>query len=226
MRRVLFVDERGSVGGANGTVRALEYAGFQVTTSIDDVGVAAIVVAVDAADERGLPPCARSELAAGVPVIVVADDAPPELALRAAIDGAVECVGSHMLAAAIAHALAPGAPSLAEQQRRARVRALESVARADTAYIEDARAHVHLTRLEHGPVRTAPSAAPTARLSACTAKQRELLDVIAREGSVVNAAIALGVSRHAIYASLRRIVHRLQLRDCAELLRLLDSATR
>jgi hypothetical protein len=53
-----------------------------------------------------------------------------------------------------------------------------------------------------------------------------LLDVITREGGVTNAATALGTSRNSIYASLRRIAHRLELRDCAELLRLLDPSSR
>jgi DNA-binding CsgD family transcriptional regulator len=223
---VLFVDERDRRDGVDTARRALEDAGFDVTTAIDDGGFAAIVVAVDAHDERGLPPCARSESALGVPVIVVSDDAPAELALRAAIDGAVECVGTTMVVAAIGDALAPDAPGLTEQQRRARLRALALLSRAGTPEADGARSHVHLTRLEHGPVRTpSPVASPAARLAQCTAKQRELLDVIAREGSVTNAAIALGTSRNTIYASLRRIVHRLQMRDCAELLRLVDSST-
>jgi FixJ family two-component response regulator len=223
----LFVDDRERAGCAHSTIAALHAAGFDVTTSIDDAGVVAIVVAVDAAGERGLPNCARSVAATSIPVVVVADDATPEVALRTAIDGAVDCVGTPMVVAAIADALASDAPALSDQRRRARVRALELLARANAEGADDTRCHVHLTRLEHGPVRT-PSSSPSAeaRLARCTSRQRELLDVITREGGVTNAATALGTSRNSIYASLRRIAHRLELRDCAELLRLLDPSSR
>jgi DNA-binding CsgD family transcriptional regulator len=65
---------------------------------------------------------------------------------------------------------------------------------------------------------------PTAasRLEACTERQRELLDLIAREGSVANAARALGTTRSSVYAALRRIAHRAGLRDSGDLLRLID----
>ena len=56
-------------------------------------------------------------------------------------------------------------------------------------------------------------------LARCTPKQRELLDVIARAGSVTNAAIVLGTTRNNLYATLRRIAHRAGLRDSSELLR-------
>jgi hypothetical protein len=80
---------------------------------------------------------------------------------------------------------------------------------------------VHLTRLEHGPVREEPSEAPSP-FAACTDKQRELLSIVAREGSVGRAAIATGTSRSALYANLRRIAHRLRLRDSGDLLRMLQ----
>ena len=82
---------------------------------------------------------------------------------------------------------------------------------------------VRVTRLEHASA--AAAAVDDGRDSArprctprCTPKQRELLDVIARAGSVTNAAIVLGTTRNNLYATLRRIAHRASLRDSSELL--------
>ena len=85
---------------------------------------------------------------------------------------------------------------------------------------------VHLTRLEHGPVRSANrSRSPTraGALPTLTTKQRGLLHLIEAEGGVTAAAARLGTSRGNVYAGLRRIVHRLGVRDTGELLRLIGS---
>jgi DNA-binding CsgD family transcriptional regulator len=60
-------------------------------------------------------------------------------------------------------------------------------------------------------------------LTTLTTKQRGLLHVVEAEGSVAAAAARLGTSRGNVYAGLRRIVHRLGVRDTAELLRLVVS---
>jgi hypothetical protein len=161
------------------------------------------------------------------PVILVGDEPDLEARVQDAIDGVVAWVdparGADALVAELARVLAPDAPPLAEQQRRARVGALEALARGDR---DDApeRVEVHLTRLEPSSARAsaAPEAAPRvhAHLDRCTPKQRELLDAIVRAGGVANAAVALRASRSTIYAALRRIAHRAQLRDARELLRL------
>jgi DNA-binding NarL/FixJ family response regulator len=124
--------------------------------------------------------------------------------------------------------LAPDAPPLTEQQRRARIGALETLARSgrQSAPDDHLRTRVRLTRLERGPVRVSspPPSERASRLAACTTKQLELLDTITRAGSVGDAAIELGTSRSTMYASLRRIAHRLQLRDSGELLRIIGAA--
>jgi len=221
VRRLLVVDERSACHDT--MLVDLRGAGFDVTTVPDTQEVSAIIVAVDALTS-GLPACAQNEQRRGVPVIVVTETPDPETRLRAAIDGAVQCVAANP--AAVAHAVdvvcAAGAPTLAEQRRRARVDALEALARSETAVVHR---RVHLTRLEHGPVRTLPTgpASAAARLALCTPRQRELLDVIAREGSVTRAALELGTNRSSVYAALRRIAHRLQLRDSGDLLRLIGA---
>jgi DNA-binding CsgD family transcriptional regulator len=221
VRRLLVVDERSA---RHDTMLVdLRGAGFDVTTAPDAEPIAAIIVAVDALTSE-LPACARAEQERGVPVIVVIETPDPETRLRAAIDGAVQCVAAHpaAVAQAVDVACAAGAPTLAEQKRRARIEALEALARSETAVIHR---RVHLTRLEHGPVRTLPTGPATAaaRLALCTPRQRELLDIISREGSVTRAALALGTSRSSVYAALRRIAHRLQLRDSGDLLRLIGA---
>jgi DNA-binding NarL/FixJ family response regulator len=203
----------------------LRAAGYFVTSSLDDV-VDAIVVVADALPS-GLPPCAVSEIARAKPVIVIAQAADPECKLRAAVDGAVGFVTAQPdanVSGVLDAVLAPDAPPLAEQRRRARIEALEGLARGEApAATFDERCRVHLTRLEHGPVRTLPASPPGSRFALCTSNQLALLRTIAREGNVAKAACTLGTSRSSVYATLRRIAHRMQLRDSHELLRLVHS---
>ncbi len=220
VRRLLVVDERSDK--RDDVLDDLRGAGFEVSPVFDPSDVVAIVVALDASSAQ-LPACATSEGARQIPVVVVVDDDAPELRLRAAIDGAVRCVPRVECASALSAALASDAPPIGEQRRRERVAALEGLARTGAS---DARCRVHLTRLEHGPVRALPSEVPPAveaRLALCTPKQREILDAIAREGSVSRAAVALGTTRSSLYATLRRVAHRLRLRDSHELLRLIGT---
>jgi hypothetical protein len=155
--------------------------------------------------------------------------------MRAAIDGAVRCIAEPLDAAAIVAAvdavLGPDAPPIVEQRRRARRRALTLLARAEArgapAEDDDEPRAVHLTRLEHlAPGRRTPE--PEAlveargRLGALTTKQRGLLQVVETEGSVAAAAARLDTSRGNVYAGLRRIVHRLGVRDTGELLALVS----
>ena len=222
---VLVADER--TDRRDALVDELHEAGFATTTALGSKPVAAIVAAIEPGDEMNcLPACARTGPAQSVPVIAVVDEAAPELCLRAAIEGAVQCVtradGSPSLAGVLIGVLAADAPSLVEQQRRARVGALEALARSGRP-AQPSR--VRLTRLERRPVGDSPRAPAerTSRLAGCTPKQRELLELISRSGSVSNAANALGTSRSNMYAALRRIAHRIGLRDSGELLRLIGA---
>ena len=184
--------------------------------------ISGVLMFADQSRNDALETWLRALVLRSVTVVVVFDENQPEVRLRAAIEGAVSCVASsadgHVIAAALGAALAEDAPSFGEQRRQARIAALESVARDGR---DGNRSRVHLTRLEHGPVREEPSE-PRSPFAACTDKQRELLSIVAREGSVGRAAIATGTSRSALYANLRRIAHRINVRDSGELLRLLQ----
>jgi hypothetical protein len=202
----------------------LQAAGYRVGSPEPDL----IVLAIPGATV-GL----SDALATGVPVLGVVAPESWQAGMRAAIEGAVRCIAEPVepgaMAAAVGAVLGPDAPPIAEQRRRARQRALTLLARYESrgaASDDDDRPRsVHLTRLEHAP---GPDRAPEPeslsearrRLPALTTKQRGLLHVLAAEGGVSAAAARLGTSRGSVYAGLRRIVHRLGVRDTAELLQL------
>jgi hypothetical protein len=202
----------------------LEAAGYRVGGPQPDLIVLAIPGAAVAMSDA---------LESGVPVLGVVAPESWEAGMRAAIEGAVRCIPEPVepgaMTAAVAAVLGPDAPPIPEQRRRARQRALTLLARYEARGAasddDDQPRSVHLTRLEHAP---GPDRAPEPesltearrRLPALTAKQRGLLEVLAAEGGVAAAAARLGTSRGNVYAGLRRIVHRLGLRDTAELLRL------
>ena len=68
-----------------------------------------------------------------------------------------------------------------------------------------------------------PLADARRRLATLTTKQRGLLHLVEAEGGVTAAAARLGTSRGNVYAGLRRIVHRLGVRNTGELLRFVGS---
>lgn len=172
---------------------------------------------------------------ATVPVVLIVEAGALEDGLRGAIEGAVRCIAEPVevdtLVAVLDAVLARDALPQREQQRRARQRALEVLARIEArgAAADDDDVHprlVHLTRLEHGPIRSTdpdPVADARRRLGVLTPKQRALLALVEAEGGVTAAAARLDTSRGNVYAGLRRIVHRLGMRDTRELLRLLDN---
>jgi DNA-binding NarL/FixJ family response regulator len=204
----------------------LERAGYRVGAPEPELIVLGIPgAAVDLSDA----------LASGVPVLGVVAPESWEDGMRAAIEGAVRCIAEPVvpggMVAAVAAVLGPDAPPIAEQRRRARRRALTLLARYEARGAapddDDQPRSVHLTRLEHAP---GPDRAPEPesltearrRLPTLTTKQRALLRVLAAEDGVSAAAARLGTSRGSVYAGLRRIVHRLGVRDTAELLQLVN----
>jgi hypothetical protein len=207
---------------------ALEAAGYRIVGGEPDLLV------------LGIPGGTASlidSLASGVPLLGVVAPQSWEEGMRAAIEGAVRCIADPVAPAAMVVAvdavLGTGAPSIGEQRRRARRRALTLLARFEALGAapdddEEPRS-VHLTRLEHrrsselSAANDDVLAAAQRRLNALTAKQRGLLHVVEAAGSVAAAATRLGTGRGNVYAGLRRIVHRLGVRDTAELLRLVGS---
>jgi CheY-like chemotaxis protein len=170
---------------------------------------------------------------AAIPVVMVTALSQAEERLRGAIEGAVRYLTKPFhprdLIGALADVLGPDAPSEEELRRRARQGALESLARIEAGRQDTApplTPRVHLTRLERSMVRTTPPAEISdarQRLTELTPKQRELLAMLRNSGGVTAVAEELGTSRSNIYASLRRIVHRLGLRSTTQLLRMLTA---
>jgi DNA-binding response OmpR family regulator len=113
-----------------------------------------------------------------------------------------------------------------DQRRRAQQQALEDLARlekgAPPAPADEAR--IRMTRLErvHEPTRAAPEAPPVAetKLTTLSEKQRELLEMVSTTPTVSEAAERLEVSRSNVYASLRRIARKLEVRSVSELVQL------
>ena len=217
----------GEAAAPEAIVDQLREGGFDVVNALDD-DVVAIVVALDES-VAALPACARSEHATFVPVIAVSDCG-AESQLRLSIDGAVQCIPLGATAASVVRAveaaLAPDAPPVSEQRRRARIAALEAVARGESPApgALDTHTRVHLTRLEHSGERGGrPAQVGASRFDQCSAKQRALLELIAREGSVGKAAAAIGTTRSSIYAALRKLAHQVGLRDSGDVLRLIGT---
>jgi len=206
---------------------ALASAGYEIAEAEPDLIVLALPDAsVDLAEA----------LASGVPVLGVVGPEAWEQGMRAAIEGAARCIAEPVdpgaIVAAVDAVLGPDAPPISEQRRRARQRALTLLARFEARGAapddDDQPRSVHLTRLEHPPGSEPAAGNPVAadarrRLTTLTTKQRGLLHVVEAEGSVAAAAARIGTGRGNVYAGLRRIVHRLGVRDTAELLRLVGS---
>ena len=207
---------------------ALEAAGYRIDDADPDLMVLGI--------PGGAAPLTDA-LASGVPLLGVVGPESWEEGMRAAIEGAVRCVAEPVapqtMVAAVNAVLGADAPPVFEQRRRARRRALTLLARFEARGAapddDDQPRSVHLTRLEHRPGSDGPEPASDSladarrRLTALTTKQRGLLHVLEAEGGVAAAAARLGTSRGNVYAGLRRIVHRLGLRDTGELLRFVGS---
>jgi DNA-binding response OmpR family regulator len=221
---------------------ALEAGGYRIATATTAGGGADIAATTADVIVLGAPApeCGAWELMehlrstrsdrAEVPVVVIVSPGALEDGLRGAIEGAVRCMAEPIdataLVAALDAVLAPDAPPPHEQRRVTRQRALEVLARIESRGADsDGDVHprlVHLTRLEHAPVRSdVPQGLIDARrrLNTLTTKQRGLLHLVEAEGGVTAAAARLGTSRGNVYAGLRRIVHRLGVRDTGELLR-------
>jgi DNA-binding NarL/FixJ family response regulator len=113
------------------------------------------------------------------------------------------------------------------KRRRAQTDALEELARLEGGVRSgpaDRAARPHLTRLERpSPASHArPEAArfDASRLGTLSPKQRELLDMVGSTPTVSEAAERLAVSRSNVYASLRRIARKLDVRTVPELVTL------
>ncbi len=174
---------------------------------------------------------ASDPVIAQIPVIMLTARADDLDRIRGGIEGAIRYLTKPFspaeLRAEVAAALA-GDPEPVKR-RRAQNDALEELARIESGAIDVAvRApRPHLTRLGRVPEPeaarpAAPGVSPD-RLRSLSEKQRELLTVVATTPTVREAAERLAVSRSNVYASLRRIARKLEVRSVPELVMLARS---
>jgi DNA-binding NarL/FixJ family response regulator len=113
-----------------------------------------------------------------------------------------------------------------DQRRRAQTDALEQLARLEggaraTATNSANSARPHLTKLERPATQSAARPESPAldrqKMSTLSVKQRELLEMVGSTPTVSEAAGRLAVSRSNVYASLRRIARKLDVRTVPEL---------
>jgi CheY-like chemotaxis protein len=165
-----------------------------------------------------------------VPVVMLTALSSPLDRAKGGIEGAVHYLAKPIapddLRATVRTALECDEPT---ERDAARKRALESIARMESgstaAAAPEPMARPRLSGLE--PVR--PKAKPAAPavpdlgplVAALTPKQRELLDAVRSAPTVREAALTLSMSRSNVYASLRRIARRLDVRSVSDLLALL-----
>lgn len=165
------------------------------------------------------------------PVVMLTALSSPMDRARGGIEGAVRYlakpIGPDELRDAVAQSLA-GDPE-PTQRRRAQHRALEELARIERSDDGDEPMSApgptpRLSGLENrrpferrvAVAEAAPPAPPD--LSELTDKQQELLRAVRESPTVLAAAAHLGTSRSNVYASLRRIARRLEIRSVEELL--------
>jgi DNA-binding response OmpR family regulator len=162
-----------------------------------------------------------------IPIIMLTARADDLDRIRGGIEGAIRYLTKPFspseLRREVTSALEGDEPS---KRRRAQTDALEQLARLESGTKEgpDRAARPHITRLEraHEPA-TAKPVAPrlsATKLGQLSDKQRELLDAVASTPTVSEAAHQLEVSRSNVYASLRRIARKLDVRSVPELVTL------
>ncbi|HEX2039152.1 MAG TPA: response regulator [Acidimicrobiales bacterium] len=170
-----------------------------------------------------------SSESADVPVLLLTARADDMDRIRGGIEGAIHYITKPFtlddLRSEVRKAL-EGEPE-SVKRRRAQHEALERLARLESgaAPAEGTGPRPRLTKLETPP-ETKDSAVRIRRLSPdaladLSLKQRELLDAIAANPTVRAAAEQLHVSRSNVYASLRRIARKLDVKSVPELVALI-----
>jgi len=167
--------------------------------------------------------------AADVPVLLLTARADDMDRIRGGIEGAIRYITKPFtlddLRDEVRKAL-EGEPE-SVKRRRAQHEALERLARLERGaapMTEEPGARPRLTKLESAPDTKEPGyrirrPSPDA-MATLSPKQRELLDAIAANPTVRAAAEQLEVSRSNVYASLRRIARKLDMKSVPELVAL------
>jgi DNA-binding response OmpR family regulator len=168
-----------------------------------------------------------------VPVVMLTAMGTTADKLRGGLDGALHYITKpfdvSQLITVLDDVFAADAPPEPVRRRRVQQSTLEKVVRLESGASVPlgAEPRVHLTKLEsNAPPALAPSRRlvdARQRLGSLSNGQLRLLERLARSDSVTSVADELGVSRSNIYASLRRICRRLNVRGAAELLDLVRS---
>jgi DNA-binding response OmpR family regulator len=167
--------------------------------------------------------------AAAVPVLLLTARAADLDRIRGGIEGAIHYITKPFtldeLRDQVRKAL-EGEPELVKR-RRAQREALERLARLERGAApggDDTGARPRLTKLEGAPGPKGQEVPmyrpPPGALAGLSPKQRELLDAIAANPTVRAAAEQLHVSRSNVYASLRRIARKLDMKSVPELVAL------
>ena len=162
---------------------------------------------------------------AHIPVIMLTARADDLDRIRGGIEGAIRYLTKPFspseLRSEVADALT-GDPE-PTKRRKAQNEALEQLARIEsgTTTPPNRAARPHLTRLERAP-EPEPAAKPGSQIAddkirTLSDKQRELLAMVGSTPTVSEAAERLQVSRSNVYASLRRIARKLDVRSVPEL---------
>jgi DNA-binding response OmpR family regulator/DNA-binding CsgD family transcriptional regulator len=224
----LELDGHDVIAAANG-IEALEYA---VGEHPDVVVLDVMMPEMDGWETLAQMKSSIDPVIAHIPVIMLTARADDLDRIRGGIEGAIRYLTKPFspaeLRTEVADALS-GDPEPAKR-RRAQTEALEQLARIESGTTQPRdpnAARPHLTRLERAPE---PEQAPKStsqvaseRVDTLSEKQRELLAMVGSTPTVSEAADRLQVSRSNVYASLRRIARKLDVRSVPELVTLARS---
>ena len=219
----LEIDGHSVITAADGA-EALEYA---VGEHPDLVVLDVMMPEVDGWEVLARMKTAPDPLVAEIPVIMLTAKSDDLDRIRGGIEGALRYLTKPFSPAElrdeIRKALEGDEPT---KRRRVQTEALEQLARLESGTPEpaadtEAGPRPRLTRLERasdpgGARPAAPRVAPE-KLATLSDKQRELLAMVGDTPTVSQAAEQLDVSRSNVYASLRRIARKLDVRSVPEL---------
>jgi DNA-binding response OmpR family regulator len=163
---------------------------------------------------------------AQIPVIMLTARADDLDRIRGSIEGAIRYLTKPFSPSELRDEVRAALTGEPEPLKRRKVQtdALEQLARLESGQSEPVGARAarpHLTRLERTPdpepVRTAGGGLSADKVASLSDKQRELLRMVSSTPTVSEAAERLQVSRSNVYASLRRIARKLDVRSVPEL---------
>jgi DNA-binding response OmpR family regulator/DNA-binding CsgD family transcriptional regulator len=163
---------------------------------------------------------------AEIPVIMLTARADDLDRIRGSIEGAIRYLTKPFSPTELRDEVRAALTGDPEPMKRRKVQtdALEQLARLESGQSEPVGARAarpHLTRLERSPdpepLRAVAGGLAADKVAGLSDKQRELLQMVSSTPTVSEAAERLAVSRSNVYASLRRIARKLDVRSVPEL---------